>query len=549
MLRLLKIENIAVIESAEIELQDGFNVLTGETGAGKSILIDSINAVLGARASKDLIRTGEKKAYISALFEDVPEKCAKKLSENGINIEDGELLIERSLSADGKSTSRINGRVVLSALVREIAPFLIDIHGQHDNQRMLNSDEHYLFLDKFAENQRQKEEYYKAYKEFCSLKKQLDNSSMSENEKEARLGLLQYQINELENADVKIGEIDELNSKSNLIRNSERVLKALSAVNSALSEEINGVNARLSQAYAEISALSDYENISPLIERVNALQIEADDIERETANMLSSLNFDPDERERVEERLQMYRSFKRKYGGTEEEMLTFLNNAREELSAITFNDEKIEELENALYRKQEELVSLAADLTDSRRNSAVLLAERIENELSFLDMRSVRFSVEILPSQYTSTGCDKIQFLISANLGEEPKPLSKIASGGELSRIMLAIKNVFAEKDETDTLIFDEIDTGISGRAANKVGIKLSEIGRSHQILCVTHLAQIAAKAENHYLIEKNVSNGRTFTSVKHLDFEERKIEIARIIGGDITKYNLVSAEEMLQNS
>lgn len=548
MLRLLKIENIAVIESVEIELQNGFNVLTGETGAGKSILIDSINAVLGARTSKELIRSGAKKAYISALFEDISPKCKEKLQGLDIDTDNEELIIERSLSIDGKSISRLNGRVVLSSFVRELAPYLVDIHGQHDNQKMLNGDEHYLFLDEFAENHKEKEKYYNAYKEFCSIKKQLDSASLSEDEKEARRGLLQYNINELEAADIKIGEIDSLKTKIDLIRNSEKILNALATVNTVLSDDESGVLNKLSYAAAELSVVSDYENTSSLFERISALQIEADDIQRETSQILANLEFDPAEAEKIEERLQMYRSFQRKYGATEEEMLAFLDNAKVELEAITFNEKRILELENLLYQKQEELIEHANVLTKSRKNSAVELSEKIEKELSFLDMRSVKFSVDIASAQYTATGCDKIQFLISTNVGEEPKPLSKIASGGELSRIMLAIKNVFAEKDETSTLIFDEIDTGISGRAANKVGVKLSEIAKSHQILCVTHLAQIAAKAENHFLIEKDVADGRTFTSVKLLDFEDRKLEIARIIGGEITKYNLVSAEEMLQN-
>lgn len=550
MLKQLHIENIAVVEKCTIELEPGFNVLTGETGAGKSIIIDSLGAALGARTARDLIRSGEKQARVSALFTDVRPEALAAASEMGLEAEDGAFLLQRELSAEGKSVCRVNGAPATAGMVRELAKYLLDIHGQHDNQQLLNPENHYRFIDLLAENEDLCRSYQAAYRAYCDISRTIKASALDEAEKQRKTELLSYQINELEAADVKPGEWEGLKARSSYLANAERIARALTAAEAALSggEEGAGAAALAAGAAQSLQEISPFApELSMLAERLSGLRYELEDALAEVCSASAGMDTQPGELEQVEERLDTLYRLSRKYGETEEDMLIFLEQARQELDAITFSEERMKKLEAERETKKEALLEASRRLTDVRKQSAMRFQKQVAEELAALNMPSVVFNVSIERMPLNSTGGDRIEFLISANPGEAPRPIAKIASGGELSRIMLAIKNVLADKDRIDTMIFDEVDAGISGRTAYQVGRKLRETAGGRQVICVTHLAQIAAQAGTHFLIEKAVEGGRTYTSVSKLTFEGREKELARIIGGAVTEASLHAAEEMLR--
>ena len=558
MLDCLYIENIAVIERAEIVFHTGFSVLTGETGAGKSIIIDAINAVLGERTSRDLVRTGSDTARVTALFTDLSEAATEQLTRLGFAPdEDGNVLIARTIAAGGKSTCAVNGRPATAALLREIGKSLIDLHGQHENQLLLSADQHLAYLDRFGELAATREAYAAVYREWCRVKRELASADMDELEKERRLDLLRYQIGEIEAAGLKPGEEDELQTRRTLYRNAEKVAGQMHKTEALLfgDEESDGAVSLAQQAVSAAAAAARYlEQAESPAERLQTALYELQDAAEELRSVSELLDFDPRERDEAEERWEIIRRLTSKYGATTEDVLTFLAKAREELEQIEFADERIQRLTAEEERLHRQLEQVAQVLTDKRQETARRFAAAVKEQLTFLDMPNVSLVIDRQNAEYGSTGADRIEFLMSANVGEPPKPITRIASGGELSRIMLAIKSVLADADEIDTLIFDEIDTGISGRAAQKVGDRLRRTAdsvladRHRQVLCVTHLAQIAAQAQHHYLIEKSVRDGRTFTNVTPLSAEQREQELARIIGGEVTPANLQAAREMLKN-
>ena len=550
MLKQLHIENIAVVEKCTIELEPGFNVLTGETGAGKSIIIDSLGAALGARVPRDLIRSGAKQARVSALFTNVRSEAVAAASEMGLEAEDGVFLLQRELSAEGKSVCRVNGAPATAGMVRELSKYLLDIHGQHDNQQLMNPENHYHFIDLLAENGELRQRYEAVYRDYCDISRKIKASVVDEAEKQRKTELLGYQINELEAACVKPGEWAELKARSSRLANAERILRALTAAGEALSGGEEGVGAAAltagaAQSLQEVSAFAP--ELSTLAERLSGLRYELEDVLAEVCSASAAMDMQPDELEQVEERLDVLYRLSRKYGETEEAMLAFLEQAKQELDSITYSEEYLKRLEAERETRKEALLEISKILTAVRKQTAQQLVARVTEELLALNMPNVSFKVSMESTPLNSNGGDRIEFLISTNPGEPPRPIAKIASGGELSRIMLAIKNVLADKDGVDTMIFDEVDAGISGRTARQVGKKLRETAGSRQVVCVTHLAQIAAQAGTHFLIEKAVEGGRTYTSVTKLSFEGRKRELARIIGGAATKASLQAAEEMLR--
>lgn len=550
MLTSLKIENVAIIESAAIEFGCGLNVLTGETGAGKSIVIDSINAILGERTSRDIIRTGAQSAKVYAVFEDVNAKVREFLDENGIDCEDGVLIINRTLSREGKNICRLNGAPVTVSMLREIGGELIDIHGQHDNQSLLSPEKHCGFVDSFAGNADIIADYREKYGRLCEIRSKLKKLTSDESSKSQRIDFLTYQIDELEKAEISIGERDELKARKALFDNSQKVIESLNVAYEALKADGAGID-MIAAAESEISDASAYmETLSEASEKITDIRYELEDIAETVRDAMSEIDFDSFELEDIAERLDLLYRLSKKYGDTEEEMLEYLENAKAELDNIAFSEEKVKALQAQEKAALAETNAAAERLTESRKAAGESLSNAICSELEFLDMPNVRFVVKCGDVGLTENGKDEIEFLISANVGEEPKPLAKIASGGELSRIMLAIKNVLAETDGVDTMIFDEIDTGVSGRAAQKIAMKLRSASKGRQVICVTHLAQIAAQGDVHLYISKSVSDGKTYTNIKSLIEEERVAEIARIMGGmEITKLQLESAREMLKNA
>lgn len=550
MLTSLKIENVAIIESAAIEFGCGLNVLTGETGAGKSIVIDSINAILGERTSRDIIRTGAQSAKVYAVFEDVNAKVRKFLDENGIDCEDGVLIINRTLSREGKNICRLNGAPVTVSMLREIGSELIDIHGQHDNQALLSPEKHCGFVDSFAGNAEIIADYREKYGRLCEVRSKLKKLTTDESSKSQRIDFLTYQIDELEKAEITPGERDELKARKTLINNSQKVIESLNVAYEALKADGAGID-MITDAESEISDASAYmEALGEASEKITDIRYELEDIAETVRDAMSEVDFDQSELEEIDERLDLLYRLSKKYGNTEEEMLEYLEKAKTELDNIAFSEEKVKELQKQEKEALDETEAAAKKLTESRKAAGEKLSEAICSELEFLDMPNVRFVVKCDDIGLTENGKDEIEFLISANVGEEPKPLAKIASGGELSRIMLAIKNVLAEADGVDTMIFDEIDTGVSGRAAQKIAMKLRSASKGRQVICVTHLAQIAAQGDVHLYISKSVSDGKTYTNIKSLIEEDRVAEIARIMGGmEITKLQLESAREMLRNA
>ena len=549
MLKYLHIENIAVIEQSNIDFTNGFNLLTGETGAGKSIIIDAINAVLGERTSKELIRNGAEKATVCAQFDCLTEDVINALSENGLSPdENGELYISRVLSLEGKGSIKINGIPVTATVLREIGKLLITIHGQHDNQNLLNPDMHIFYVDRVAENEKLLDDYLQEYRRFKEIRKEIASLETDEDEKERKTDYLKFQINELEAANIRVGELDELKEKIAIARSFEHNLKLLSKATAVFSGSegesgvIDGVDSVKNLLFS--TKLKEYDNDISSLEEI-LLKIR--DIASHIENFVSNEEFSSENLDKMTERLDLLRRVMLKYGDSEEKLLHTLNEAKTELDKITFSDERIEELEEQLESSKERLITKANALTASRQKAAKDFEKKVCEILSFLNMPDVKFVVEFKKGKYTRLGCDEVQFLISANAGENAKPLSKIASGGELSRVMLAIQNVLLNKNEVPTLIFDEIDAGISGRAADKVGNVLKNVAGSHQVICITHLAQIAANADTHFLIEKTTSGGRTFTNLTKLSYEGRIHELARIMSGaDITENMYNSAKELL---
>ncbi len=554
MLLSLKIENIAIIENADIEFDAGLNVLTGETGAGKSIIIDSINAVLGERTSRELIRTGAQAAKVSALYSDAGLRVNAKLVEFDIEPQaDGSLILQRSISLDGRNVCRINGSPATVSMLKSIGGELINIHGQHDNQALLSPEGHYIFIDAIAENGELFYQYKNAYALLRSLEKELNNITIDEAEKSRRLDLLNYQISELEAAGLRVGEQNELNTRKNLYQNAEKVISRLREAYEALngSEDLSGAKQQLEfSAGCLDSAASYYSELQKAAEFIRSMSYDIEDYVELIRGTLDMLDYNPKELELIEERLDTIYRLSRKYGATEEDMLIYLENAVSEREKINLSDERSAELKKEIRAAETNMEQLASALSESRRKAGSLFAKSVKAELDFLDMPGVVFVVDRQQADYTATGADRIEFLISANAGEAPKPIAKIASGGELSRIMLAIKNVLSAKDDVNTLIFDEVDAGVSGRAAQKVAMKLRQVSKGRQVICVTHLAQIAAQADSHLLISKSVHNGKTYTQVDKLNQDGRKNELARIIGGlKVTELQLQSAEEMLKEA
>ncbi len=551
MLRTLNIENIAVIEKAQIEFNNGLNVLTGETGAGKSIVVDSINAILGERTSRELVRHGADYAFVSAFFEDVAQNVSDKLHELGYKTEeDGTLLLTRKITEAGKSVCKINGASATVSILKEIGQQLVNIHGQHDSQSLLNPDSHYLFIDMLSDNKEILDDYKNSFHKLITVRRKLKALTTDEEDKDRALELLNYQIKELEAADISVGEKAELAKKKQLIENSEALLLVLNNALSALSgdDEFNGAATLISSSAKEVSSLnSASENIRKISSGLSDISEEIEDIKDLIHTEIAGLDFNEAEREQVEERLDLLYKLSAKYGETEEEMLAFLENAKDKRNSILYNDDELEKLTNEYDSLFDEVIKKAANLSEHRKKIASEFESNVKAQLEFLDMPKIQFIVSFDKGKLSSTGYDKIEFLISTNPGEPAKPLAKIASGGELSRIMLAIKNVIVHNDTIGTLIFDEIDTGVSGRASRKIGLKLKSVSKETQVITVTHSAQIASAADEHFLIEKDFENNKTYTKVSPLDFEGRKKELARIMGGlNITDTLLRSAEEML---
>jgi DNA repair protein RecN (Recombination protein N) len=549
MLKTLDIENIAVIEKTTVDFSSGLNVLTGETGAGKSIVVDSINAILGERTSKELVRHGAENAFVSAYFEDVSENVSKKLVELGFDVEeDNTLLITRKISANGKSSCKINGKSATVSMLKEVGATLVNIHGQHDSQALLNPDEQYKYIDMLFTDRTAIDEYKRSFKELIAVRRKLKALTSDETDKERQLELLDYQISELEDANIKIGERDELIRRRELINKSEAITLAL---NSALlsingDDDVSGVQAIINDDFNSTSNFDELKEITDIFADIgDKLELAKDKIE----SIFSLIDFDPNELEAIEERLDLLYKFSMKYGATEEEMLNYLDDAKKKRNSIIYSDEELERLNSEYDRLLDETVALGEVLSNERKRIAKEFEQQVKAELEFLDMPKLQFVVDFQKGKLSSNGFDKVEFLISTNLGEPPKPLSKIASGGELSRIMLAIKNILSYNDTIGTLIFDEIDTGVSGRASQKIGLKLKAVSKNTQVICVTHSAQIASNANEHFLIQKEFVGDRTYTKVTSLDFESRKMELARIMGGlEITDTLLKSAEELLNS-
>ena len=551
MLSQLFIKNVAVIESASIDFENGFNVFTGETGAGKSILIDSINAVLGGRTSRDLVRTGEGKAVVSAVFTDISKETEKVLEELGYDIED-ELLISREISAEGKSICKVNMRPATAGVLKQLSSVLIDVHGQHDSAVLQNPELHIGYIDSFGNTESELSEYRESFKKLKSVDREIKKIISDDSDKTARIDMLKFQISEIESAAIEEGEEEELLSLSKRIKSAENIMGLISETVGALdgNGESEGALDGLSTAIENCARLAEffpqYEGLS---EKFKEMYYEFEEFANDVKDNADELDFDPALQNRTERRLDQIFRLKRKYGGSVEEMFKYYNKATEELENIEFSEERLEKLQKECEQLFGETAKLADILTKKRSATAEAFERAVSEELSYLNMPNVRFSVNFEETDFTESGKDSLEFYIATNAGEPLKPLTKIASGGELSRIMLSIKNVLADNDNVDTLIFDEVDTGISGSAAQKVGQKLKQVSKGRQIICVTHLAQVAAYADNHLLISKNTEGGRTFTSVESLEKEGRVNELARIMGGTMTEALKKSAEELLELS
>ena len=550
MLTSLHIENIAVIERADILFDKGFNVLTGETGAGKSIIIDSLKAVLGERIGREIIRTGCSGAAVSAIFSDISRKTAEALAEIGAEPdEDGALMLERRLSADGKASARLNGRPVTVAVLRAAGRMLLNIHGQHENQALLDSNTHLEYLDRLAGLEEIRDTYVTAYREYVRLRDELDSLDVDETLKARRMDLLRYQIDEIEGADLHPGEEEEVRARRDMFRNAEKIARSIEAARQFLSgdEEQDGALSLLQQAAENMDTAARYWNgAAETAEKIRSLQYELDACTDEVHALLESLELDEAAREETENRWELIRKLMSKYGGSAEEVLAFLASCKEEFEAMEFSDERKAALTKEVEKAEKRMLAAADSLTAARKGAAEGFARRVGEQLAFLDMPRAKLSVSVTPIRPGPRGADQVEFLLAANLGEDPRPLAKIASGGEMSRVMLALQSVLAKVNDIDTLVFDEIDAGVSGRAALKVGKKLQDTAAGdRQVLCVTHLAQIAARADHHLLIEKAVRDGRTYTQVTPLDEAGRERELARIIGGKVTETAIQAAKEL----
>lgn len=546
----INIENVAVIEKATATFGDGFNVLTGETGAGKSILIDSINAILGNRTSRDLVRTGADKARIWATFRALSPAVQSQLEKAGYEAQD-ELLLYREMTAEGKSTCRINGMPATAAVLREVCATLINIHGQHDNQDLLNPAKHLAVLDAFAQNAPQHEAYYKVYRALCAAKREMDALSMDEDEKARRTELLRFELDELQKADLKAGEEKELLNERNLIRNAQTLAQQLGSAYAALAggDEEAGAAGQLGAAAAAMQSAGEIsDDFTALAERVNDLYYAARDVASEISGRMDQQEFSPQALDAVEERLDLIYRLKQKYGAADvEALLQTMQQAQEELDTIESGEERLEGLEEKVTKLYTEARGLADALTQTRLEAFERFNAQISDALQFLNMPGIRFTLSHKKGPLAGAGQDTVEFFITTNPGEAPKPLAKIASGGELSRIMLAVKSALADKDAIGTVIYDEIDTGVSGLAAARVGEKLRQTAAGRQVICITHTAQIAALADVHLLIRKSIEHDRAYTQIDTLSQEGRVQELARMISGDrVTELTLANAREML---
>ncbi len=552
MLSNLQIENIAVIKSASIDFENGFNVMTGETGAGKSIVIDSLNAILGERTSRELIRSGADSASVCAEFQNVGDNVKNELEKLGIE-KDDTLIVSRKLTPDGKNVCRINGMPATVSMLKALGVQLVNIHGQLDNQSLLSPETHCSFIDKLAGSGRELKEFKELYSLYIKKENELKSLNTDVNEKNRRLDILNYQIEEIQKADIRPGEKDELTEKLGFLRNAEKVLDLLHTAYAALNGdgEMPGAADVAADAASKLLSAADYSSdFTETANGVNDAAMNLSAYTEELRDKIYSLDYDPNETERAEERLDVIYRLSQKYGDSEEDILAYLENAEKERDALSFSDERAEQLRAETEKAYNEALAAAKKLSEIRIEAGKKFSADVERELAFLDMPSVKFIVNDSVGELYENGIDNIEFLLSANAGEEPKPLSKIASGGELSRIMLAIKCVLSELDDIDTLIFDEIDSGVSGRAALKIAAKMKELSKTHQVICVTHLAQIAAFADEHKLISKEEKDGRTYTCIASLDYNGRKYELARIMGGlTVTQSILNSAEELLSSA
>ena len=554
MLVLLHIENIAVIESADIQFDRGFNALTGETGAGKSIVVDAIGAVLGERTSRDLIRTGARSALVSAEFTALP--ALPWFAGNGLGPDgEGSLLLQREIQADGKNVCRLNGRPLTVSQLRALGRQLLNIHGQHDGQQLLDPACHLDYLDRFGGTGEALSAFQRAYEAMSAIRREMAALQMDEAEKARRADSLAFQIGELERAELQPGEEEALLERRNVLRNAEKLLSAVEGARLALSgdEDSPGAAALLSEAEGAIHGVRNVSGeVSDLAERLTELRCAADDAAEQVRDLLDGLDMEPGALDEVEGRLDVIYRLRKKYGDTVEDMLAYLERCRTELEELQCSSDALARLEKKLAAARKEARALGEVLSQARRAAAEELEGRIQEELRQLDMPKVRFQVEFAPKEgeeaMDATGMDQVQFLMSANVGEDLKPIQKIASGGELSRIMLALKNVLAENDDVTTLVFDEVDTGVSGRAAQKVAEKMAQVARRKQVLCVTHLPQIAAMADVHFSVEKGEREGRTFTAVERLSRRRRQEELARLTGGgSLTPAQLAGAGELLE--
>lgn len=550
MLELLHIENIAIIERADIVFGRGFNALTGETGAGKSIVIDALGAVLGQRTSRELIRTGAEKAFVSAEFSAVPAKLPA-LAENGLAPEeDGSVLLQRELSGDGKNVCRVNGRPVTVAQLKRIGASLLNIHGQHDGQQLLDEEQHLVYLDRFGRVEGELGAYRASYDAMRETRRAIDALRMDEAEKARRVDMLRHQIGELERADLREGEEEELLARRNILRSGEKFLSAVAEADACLNggEEGLGAVSAIKQAEDALRGLRSLgDEFVALSDRLESLRCEAYDLAETIRDKKGEYDFSPQELDAVEARCDQLYRLKKKYGADTAEMLAYLARSRDELDRIEYADDRIEQLRRTEKKQEAAAMEAARALSARRKAAAEELETRISRELSELDMPKLRFSIDFQEKELAEDGIDTVAFLMSANVGEALRPIQKIASGGELSRIMLALKNVLAEQDSVMTMVFDEVDTGVSGRAAQRVAEKLARLSRTRQVLCVTHLPQLAAMADVHFGVEKGEENGRTLTRVNVLDRAARRCEIARLSGGDVlSETMLTGAEELL---
>lgn len=553
MLSELYIENLAVIEKATIDFSDKLNVFTGETGAGKSILINGINAILGQRVTKDIVRTGTDKAVISALFTDIGDNVLQVLDELGISAEDGQLFLTREIRSDGGSVARVNSRAVNVSVLKAIGETLVTIHGQHDNQILMAPERHIEILDSYAESEALIEDYHSSFRELQSIAKKINKIKTEQSKKEFRMAELADIVEEINALNIHEGEDKEIEAELNISKNAVAISEALYMAKQLLSgdDDTDGAVEMTQRASKSVEGYTDImTEISPIYDRLSSAAIEMEDISEEIGSLLDSLDIDPERYDYLNQRSDELRRIMKKYGPELDDVLTTLENSQNELDELSGAEQSLDELNKEKERLLAEVSKKAKALSDHRKKAGERFVSQVTEELEFLNMPKVKLVVQQKTGKLTINGMDSIEFLISANLGEEPKPIAKIASGGELSRIMLALKNVIAEKDSIGTLIFDEIDTGVSGRAAQKIGIKLKQISRLRQVLCVTHLAQMAVMADNHLLIEKNIQGDRTVTTVRTLNHEQRKYEIARIMGGEnITELMLENAEQYLKDA